>query len=129
MLVFVSILFLHTKPFVSPLPYNYLVSLLLYALLFLFFFFFQAEDGIRDGTVTGVQTLCSSDLGQITAHDDAHEFCIFDPLTNRKIHCFFPLEDLGAVRDALTLRVLVSGLIAYRRKDDAPLTVDRKSVV
>src|SRR5689334_20501781 len=25
-------------------------------MLFLFFFFFQAEDGIRDGTVTGVQT-------------------------------------------------------------------------
>src|SRR5438309_5552394 len=24
--------------------------------LFVFFFFFQAEDGIRDGTVTGVQT-------------------------------------------------------------------------
>jgi len=28
----------------------------------LFFFFFQAEDGIRDIGVTGVQTLCSSDL-------------------------------------------------------------------
>src|SRR2546430_11607556 len=27
-----------------------------------FFFFFQAEDGIRDLTVTGVQTWCSSDL-------------------------------------------------------------------
>src|SRR3989449_5456002 len=26
------------------------------------FFFFQAEDGIRDVAVTGVQTLCSSDL-------------------------------------------------------------------
>src|SRR6478609_6896567 len=26
------------------------------------FFFFQAEDGIRDKLVTGVQTLCSSDL-------------------------------------------------------------------
>src|SRR6516164_313631 len=26
------------------------------------FFFFQAEDGIRDGTVTGVQTCASSDL-------------------------------------------------------------------
>src|SRR5689334_24378067 len=25
-------------------------------------FFFQAEDGIRDGTVTGVQDVCSSDL-------------------------------------------------------------------
>src|SRR5689334_24832406 len=31
-----------------------------------FFFFFQAEDGIRDGTVTGVQTcalpICASEL-------------------------------------------------------------------
>src|SRR2546427_2075451 len=30
------------------------------------FFFFQAEDGIRDLTVTGVQTVCSSDLAQHT---------------------------------------------------------------
>src|SRR5689334_23529696 len=30
--------------------------LLIYAVFFFFFFFFQAEDGIRDGTVTGVQT-------------------------------------------------------------------------
>src|SRR5260221_9379218 len=30
--------------------------LLLYMLYFLFFFFFQAEDGIRDHCVTGVQT-------------------------------------------------------------------------
>src|SRR5207302_3733565 len=29
---------------------------------FVFFFFFQAEDGIRDFHVTGVQTCCSSDL-------------------------------------------------------------------
>src|SRR2546425_8513559 len=28
----------------------------------IWFFFFQAEDGIRDKLVTGVQTLCSSDL-------------------------------------------------------------------
>jgi len=27
-----------------------------------FFFFFQAEDGIRDIGVTGVQDVCSSDL-------------------------------------------------------------------
>src|SRR5207253_3832342 len=32
-----------------------------------FVFFFQAEDGIRDGHVTGVQTLCSSDLVEETA--------------------------------------------------------------
>src|SRR6266542_7036160 len=28
----------------------------MYAILFFYFFFFQAEDGIRDATVTGVQT-------------------------------------------------------------------------
>src|SRR5438309_7100009 len=28
----------------------------MFVFAFLFFFFFQAEDGIRDGTVTGVQT-------------------------------------------------------------------------
>src|SRR5689334_23708720 len=32
-----------------------IIILILY-LFILFFFFFQAEDGIRDGTVTGVQT-------------------------------------------------------------------------
>src|SRR5207248_3374855 len=32
------------------------VVLMLYAELILFYFFFQAEDGIRDRTVTGVQT-------------------------------------------------------------------------
>src|SRR3989475_8373269 len=41
----------------------------------LFFFFFQAEDGIRDLTVTGVD-VCSSDLPQgflIDGHTDAAE--------------------------------------------------------
>src|SRR5207245_4322020 len=33
-----------------------LVLLLVFFYLVLFFFFFQAEDGIRDATVTGVQT-------------------------------------------------------------------------
>lgn len=66
-------------------------------------------------------------LGQITAYGDEHEFCIFDPLTNRKIHCVFPLDELDRVRDALTKRARVSGAITYRRKDDAPLTVDVES--
>src|SRR2546430_7454594 len=33
-----------------------LLSVLVFRFLLLFFFFFQAEDGIRDLTVTGVQT-------------------------------------------------------------------------
>src|SRR5258706_7970906 len=39
--------FFHTFPRLQALSYYY---------LFLFFFFFQAEDGIRDWSVTGVQT-------------------------------------------------------------------------
>src|SRR5438128_12108925 len=38
----------------------------MYCVFFFFFFFFQAEDGIRDATVTGVQTcalpICKSNL-------------------------------------------------------------------
>src|SRR6266850_8294494 len=37
----------------------------------LFFFFFQAEDGIRDYKVTGVQT-CSSDLGETAEMPDTY---------------------------------------------------------
>src|SRR6266487_3869793 len=33
----------------------------------LFFFFFQAEDGIRAGRVTGVSDVCSSDLGTVAS--------------------------------------------------------------
>src|SRR5207245_7212955 len=35
---------------------RFLLYFLIGCLLFFFFFFFQAEDGIRDATVTGVQT-------------------------------------------------------------------------
>src|SRR5947207_7498885 len=38
-------------------------------IFFSFFFFFQAEDGIRDHCVTGVQTCCSSDLDSLAAGD------------------------------------------------------------
>src|SRR5688572_30854891 len=37
----------------SPLS---VITFSIYLLVFVFFFFFQAEDGIRDLTVTGVQT-------------------------------------------------------------------------
>src|SRR5712692_11579833 len=37
-------------------------------ILYVFFFFFQAEDGIRDGTVTGVQT-CALPISRTQAAD------------------------------------------------------------
>src|SRR5438270_6607444 len=42
---------------------------MLLLILFFFFFFFQAEDGIRDLTVTGVH-VCSSDLPRSRAETD-----------------------------------------------------------
>src|SRR6266568_9557808 len=38
----------------------------------LFFFFFQAEDGIRDGTVTGVQT-CALPISRPTCSRSCHD--------------------------------------------------------
>src|SRR5438270_4860226 len=50
---------------------------------FFFFFFFQAEDGIRDLTVTGVQTCALPIFGNVdlTAVNDPHDlhevdFCV-----------------------------------------------------
>ena len=42
-------------------------------LLLLFFFFFQAEDGIRDYKVTGVQT-CALPILLIFLYSHVHEF-------------------------------------------------------
>src|SRR2546425_8175064 len=68
----------------------------------LFFFFFQAEDGIRDKLVTGVQTVCSSDLRR----DDA--FARRAP--NHEEHPPRPLPQpdqvLSPDEDALRLREL-----------------------
>src|SRR6266481_1646921 len=49
-------------------------------MFFFFFFFFQAEDGIRDGTVTGVQTcalpICVNVAARIEALAAPGEICV-----------------------------------------------------
>src|SRR5438309_11376693 len=47
------------------------VFLLLFVIVIVFFFFFQAEDGIRDGTVTGVQT-CALPISSETRRELVH---------------------------------------------------------
>src|SRR5688572_30946361 len=59
--LFFSCLFISVSDFVSFLFFDLICSFvfcfyLTYYAIFFFFFFFQAEDGIRDLTVTGVQT-------------------------------------------------------------------------
>lgn len=63
------------------------------------------------------------ELGQITAHKPPYEFCIYDPITDARIPCLFATEDMPQIRDLLKERVRVDGLITYRRKDDAPISV------
>src|SRR2546430_3170412 len=59
----------------------YSFSLILYRFILFFYFFFQAEDGIRDLTVTGVQTcalpICSrpDTLFAIDAHAREDSLC------------------------------------------------------
>src|SRR2546430_8785929 len=51
----------------SPYHHNFIASTLLYGELAISFFFFQAEDGIRDLTVTGVQT-CALPICPLSSH-------------------------------------------------------------
>lgn len=62
-------------------------------------------------------------LGQVTSYGDDHEFCIYDSLTGKKIHCDFSPDDFERVRAALKRRVRVSGKIKYKRDDDSPQRV------
>ena len=43
-----------------------------------FCFFFQAEDGIRDRDVTGVQT-CALPISQADQQPGSHDNCAFEP--------------------------------------------------
>src|SRR5687768_18194370 len=66
---FLLVLILLLMPTRNFFPVWFALSLLRFRLParlhIMFFFFFQAEDGIRDVAVTGVQTCCSSDLAAI----------------------------------------------------------------
>src|SRR2546427_6129767 len=61
----------------------YSISVLL--LSFFFFFFFQAEDGIRDLTVTGVQT-CALPISYLFSDDGGSTWSKPMPLSDRPFH-------------------------------------------
>src|SRR5687768_17973091 len=74
---FLLVLILLLMPTRNFFPVWFALSLLRFRLParlhIMFFFFFQAEDGIRDVAVTGVQTCCSSDLPRhVRAEPDPH---------------------------------------------------------
>src|SRR2546430_3518373 len=77
-------------------------------LLWLFFFFFQAEDGIRDLTVTGVQTcalpICPSLPSNLSSSSSFFRVaCAVSPCRNKSIACCpYPTFTLACVATAPT---------------------------
>src|SRR5205823_10430811 len=68
--------------------------------LIIFFFFFQAEDGIRDKLVTGVQT------------------CAL-PISKRKLYKYLHADSTGPCRG-------VDGATGVRRRDEADISAARR---
>src|SRR5256886_4976685 len=81
-----------------------------------FFFFFQAEDGIRDLTVTGVQTcalpICRQELHLVP----------LDLRADRVGQAFLHRDDAPRVRKAVEQRVDPADVVEQKKRD-------RKSVV
>src|SRR5439155_6542971 len=80
-----------------------------------FFFFFQAEDGIRDGHVTGVQT-CALPISQYNALDDAlhgirNRIC-YSVKANGNLGVLRVLKQLGAGADIVSVGELRRARIA-----------------
>src|SRR3989441_8250008 len=82
-----TVMLIITSPYMSDFPTCGIGSWLLDRSVFLLFFFFQAEDGIRDKLVTGVQTCALP----ISAREVAA--LLKDPLV--KEDAALALEDLG----------------------------------
>src|SRR5439155_15555702 len=83
-------------------------------LLFFVFFFFQAEDGIRDGHVTGVQT-CALPIYALGEEDARAQICDGNPDAHRSLagdardghqaaHALSDLIDAGPVAIGPALR-------------------------
>src|SRR5438132_1969937 len=107
--------------------YAFFVFLFLFYFFFffIFFFFFQAEDGIRDHCVTGVQTCDLPIFPLHTAEVQGSIPCastIQSPVT-------FP-QVLSSSEFALTIGFARwSAILHHRTKHEMNATIDRKSVV
>src|SRR5438445_7446324 len=98
--------------------FDFFLLYLFFLCLIFFFFFFQAEDGIRDIGVTGVQT-CALPISEWFDHDG--ETIVVEPF---RVKSFPVIKDLVVDRSALDRIVQAGGFISARAG-----SADRKSVV
>src|SRR2546426_12231703 len=71
--------------------------------VFLFFFFFQAEDGIRDYKVTGVQT-CALPISPLAARSRAERWVVSIRSTIRRADAVISSSATRAPADGATVR-------------------------
>src|SRR5205807_6817254 len=90
-------------------------------------FFFQAEDGIRDYKVTGVQTCALPISGAIPKDGPSAGTAMFTSLASLMLNK--PARADIAMTGEITLRGLVLPIGGLKEKTLAALRADRKSVV
>src|SRR5690606_41903548 len=85
--------------------------------MFFFFFFFQAEDGIRDFHVTGVQTC-------------ALPICVFDPRyrTDKNVTVLSTFKDVSNNYKISKIDNMLGAVIVYVKELNAMLTIDKKEL-
>ena len=63
-------------------------------------------------------------LGKITVHKNKSEFCIYDPLTDDEIVCYFDPSDAEKVGSLVTHRICVYGKGKYNRNEGRKHTIE-----
>src|SRR5207245_6800234 len=87
-------------------------------LVFLCFFFFQAEDGIRDATVTGVQTCALPISDTLDVFPGATVGpSLSTPLPSTAMPCEMPLED-GSIIVTVTFPAFAESVVLSNRSEE-----------
>src|SRR5687768_18180268 len=87
-----------------------MLFLFLFYIVFFFFFFFQAEDGIRDVAVTGVQT-CALPISETDIDEAGHE-----RVRHLAGHALHQLVERRTSRERLEELLVVEDLVADLRE-------------
>src|SRR5262249_59682830 len=90
-----------------------------------FFFFFQAEDGIRDWSVTGVPDVCSSDLVTRAYTDDRDDFVVLVLGTHGLVQRFSVASGSWTETAPLARFRLARGALYRLRTTQSGASVDR----
>src|SRR3712207_6880908 len=94
----------------------YLMFFLLWILIY-FFFFFQAEDGIRDIGVTGVQT-CALPISKIKDEDKKNYKSAQEYIENSKKKAFIKLDQYLRDKNTIDAKIMTKDLQLFFPEDE-----------